>query len=295
MSDIKFISPLYDCTFKMLWKSRECRSWFTKLVKLIANVDLSDYELYDPEYNKSGNIKEYRLDIVFKSKSSDDILNIEMYKDFEMVDRIKSHAYVFRILSTNYESNEEYRLKKAIQINFNDGVFKDDPDVDIISYKLRDKLGKYELDEITIYEVYLHNFRNYCYNESEELYAMLSLLNANSYEEMEVIANGNLEAKIVVDKLKEIANEKRFGVIYDAEKEQRKRERSNYSFGYDEGREEGILEGKAEGILEGKNETLSSVYKVISMLKDNYSIEEISKVTQLDSSEIEKIKEEMEA
>lgn len=47
-----FISPLYDSTFKYLWKKEVSRNFFIELIKLITTIDLSKYSLYDPELNK---------------------------------------------------------------------------------------------------------------------------------------------------------------------------------------------------------------------------------------------------
>ncbi|MBD9107267.1 hypothetical protein EGP99_05615 [bacterium] len=53
------------------------------------------------------------------------------------------------------------------------------------------------------------------------------------------------------------------------------------------GKAEGLAEGKAEGIDEGK--TIGKAEIAINLLKENYPIEKISKVTGLTEEEIEKI------
>ena len=53
-----------------------------------------------------------------------------------------------------------------------------------------------------IYEVYLSKYKGLCYNETNELDAMLSFLSANSYEEMERIAWGKKESLAIMDELK---------------------------------------------------------------------------------------------
>ena len=61
-----------------------------------------------------------------------------------------------------------------------------------------------------------------------------------------------------------------------------------FSQGKAEGREEGKAEGKAEGISEGKNERNIEIAR--NMLKDNISVESISKYTDLSINEINSLK-----
>ena len=39
----RFISPLYDTTFKYLWKSNSSRLFFIKLIKYLTTIDLTNY------------------------------------------------------------------------------------------------------------------------------------------------------------------------------------------------------------------------------------------------------------
>ena len=63
----------------------------------------------------------------------------------------------------------------------------------------------------------------------------------------------------------------------------------------EEGRAEGLKEGKAEGLKEGKTEGIkqSKIDIAKAMLKENYVIELIAKVTNLSIKDIEKLKEEL--
>ena len=58
--------------------------------------------------------------------------------------------------------------------------------------------------------------------------------------------------------------------------------------GLAEGEAKGLAEGKAEGIDEGKN--IGKAEIAINLLKENYPIEKIIKVTGLTEEEIEKLK-----
>ena len=52
----RFISPLYDTTFKYLWKCDTERFYFIKLIKYLTTIDLSNYHLYDNEINSGNNL-----------------------------------------------------------------------------------------------------------------------------------------------------------------------------------------------------------------------------------------------
>ena len=62
----KFIKPLYDTTIKYLVKSTDTRNIIYKLIYLATGINLSDYTLIDQELNTGNNIKDYRLDLLFK-------------------------------------------------------------------------------------------------------------------------------------------------------------------------------------------------------------------------------------
>ena len=184
-----FISPLYDSTFKFLWKKESSRNWFRKLIKLITNEDLFNYNLYNPELS-SGNKdkKSYSLDILFIDKNDEfdfnKAINIEMYKDYYDSALYKSHAYIFRLLGNGYDTNKNYKKKRAIQVNFINAYCPLNNNITITRYELYDKKINYNLDDLTIYNVYLPKFKGICYNDGDELGAMLSLLQADSFSEM---------------------------------------------------------------------------------------------------------------
>ena len=69
---------------------------------------------------------------------------------------------------------------------------------------------KYKKNYMKIYEVYLSKYKGLCYNEANELDAMLSFLSANSYEEIERIACSKKEALVIMDELKKLSKEEDF-------------------------------------------------------------------------------------
>ena len=127
-----------------------------------------------------------------------------------------------------------------------------------------------------IYEVYLSKYKGLCYNEANELDAMLSFLSANSYEEMERIACGKKEALAIMDELKRLAKEEDFLPEYDFEREMRRVTNTEKEISKQEGHAEGLSEGKESAIREVASK----------LLKNNVDIETISKSTGLSIEEL---------
>lgn len=133
---------------------------------------------------------------------------------------------------------------------------------------ISDESGKYKKNYMKIYEVYLSKYKGLCYNEANELDAMLSFLSANSYEEMERIACGKKEALAIMDELKRLAKEEDFLPEYDFEREMRRVTNTEKEISKQEGKESAIREVASK------------------LLKNNVDIETISKSTGLSIEEL---------
>ena len=88
-----------------------------------------------------------------------------------------------------------------------------------------------------------------------------------------------------VKEAEEVSFEGGVGEAYDKEWALRDQ---GYRDGLSQGKVEGREEGKAEGISEGKNERNIEIAR--NMLKDNISVESISKYTDLSINEINSLK-----
>ena len=107
---------------------------------------------------------------------------------------------------------------------------------------ISDESGKYNKNYIKIYEVYLSKYKGLCYNEANELDAMLSFLSANSYEEMERIAWGKKESLAIMDELKKLSKEEDLLPEYDFEREMRRVTNTEKEISKQEGKELSIRE-----------------------------------------------------
>ena len=107
---------------------------------------------------------------------------------------------------------------------------------------ISDESGKYNKNYMKIYEVYLSKYKGLCYNEANELDAMLSFLSANSYEEMERIAWGKKESLAIMDELKKLSKEEDLLPEYDFEREMRRGTNTEKEITKQEGKESSIRE-----------------------------------------------------
>ena len=107
---------------------------------------------------------------------------------------------------------------------------------------ISDESGKYNKNYMKIYEVYLSKYKGLCYNEANELDAMLSFLSANSYEEMERIAWGKKESLAIMDELKKLSKEEDILPEYDFEREMRRVTNTEKEVSKQEGKELSIRE-----------------------------------------------------
>ena len=94
------------------------------------------------------------------------------------------------------------------------------------------------------------------------------------------------ELREAVDKLRDLNEDDEVREIYEAEFWDRCIRNSERSFAEKKGRSEGLSQGRREGRNEGKTETETMI--ILNMIKNNISIEDISKLTNID---IERVKE----
>ena len=292
----EFISPLYDTTFKHLWKKETSKAYLTRLVFLLTKINLEEFSLYDPEINSGNSLKDHRMDIVFvkdpKEPRKSDMINVEMYKTYDNASVLKSKYYAYKLLGESMTSGDRYFKRNLIQINLNNGKFEENKKEKILIFKIMSTEGKYQYDDITMYNVYLSNFKDTCYTESEELARMLSFLAADSYEEMEKIANKDKEMLRVMEELKELAINEKFIGLYNFEREHQRMMNTERDLGKEEGLQEGMVLGEEKGLQEGKllGKEEQNIEIAKNMLKNKIDIKMISSCTGLSIEEIENLK-----
>ena len=276
----EFFTLLSDTTFKRMFKDEDSRFFFEKVIKYYSKLDLEGYELYDNEINSGNVARDYRLDVLLKKDR--DFIIVEMNKDVSERVLIKNRMYLFLIAGGGLEKGEDFVKMKTALINFNNSIYKINPDAINIDYTLRNEKYNDVIDDIKIHNIYLESLKNVRYNGSNEEETFAAMMIASSYEEMREIANGNEEALYIVDKLERLAEDDKFRTDYNVELVRRKEINSARLDGYDDGKAEGFEAGaKAKEIEIAKN-----------LLKDGIPIEVVSKNTGLSIEELEELKKE---
>ena len=135
----------------------------------------------------------------------------------------KNLYYALRLAGYGYLSGKDYDERYVTQINLNNKIINDGKKGNsLIDYKLQDPKYAKILKNLNIIDIYLLNYKGIRYNGTNKYETYLSMLTANSYEEMEEIVGDLEERRIIMEKLKELGLDDKFGMFYDDEIVQKK-------------------------------------------------------------------------
>ena len=113
-------------------------------------------------------------------------------------------------------------------------------------------------------------------------------MNVKSYEEAEKLAKEDKYLMSTVEMVRDFVSDPEIRSLFDRDKlKEESAELRGRKVGIREGKNLGLIEGKNLGLIEGKN--LGIIETAKNMLKENYSFEQISKITNLTTSEIKKL------
>ena len=275
----RFISLMSDTTAKALIKDDHYRWFYEEIIKYKTGIDLKPYNLIDNELNTGNKVKDYRADTIFLNKNN--LVNLEFNQFVYAHTMIKNIKYALRMAGNGYLSGEQYYHRFVTQINLNNKIMTDKVKKwNKKDYKLEDYKTKAYLKDVRIITIDLLDYKGIVYDGTNKYETYLSMLTAESYEEMERIVGDLKEGKIIMKKLKELGLDDEFGMYYDAEIVHRKEINSARSDGYND--------GKQEGKKEGKKDTATSIAK--SMLAKKMELPLISELTGLSQKQIASIR-----
>ena len=209
--------------------------------KKIIELEILNPNLIQERYKRRGQ----RLDLLVKTK--DEIINVELNKNYTEEIKIRNLHYIFKLASLNTERGNKYKIGYSIvQINLNFYNSKYEKNI----YTLYDKINKIELtDYIKIYNVgidkYIKNYYNNGkkFTKGEEALIMLDM----NKEELEELS----EKSEIVNNFKEEvikANNDEFVVDWiSREEEQKQYEEVMYEKGIIQGKQLGLEEGLTQG------------------------------------------------
>ncbi len=275
----RFISLMSDTTAKALIKDDHYRWFYEEIIKYKTGIDLKPYNLIDNELNTGNKVKDYRADTIFLNKNN--LVNLEFNQFVYAHTMIKNIKYALRMAGNGYLSGEHYYHRFVTQINLNNKIMTDKVKKwNKKDYKLEDYKTKAYLKDVRIITIDLLDYKGIVYDGTNKYETYLSMLTAESYEEMERIVGDLKEGKIIMKKLKELGIDDEFGMYYDAEIVHRKEINSARSDGYND--------GKQEGKREGRKDTATSIAK--SMLAKKMELPLISELTGLSQKQIASIR-----
>ena len=271
----RFISLMADTTAKALVKDDHYKWFYEDFIKFATGIDLKTYTAIDNELNTGNKVKDYRADTIFLNKNR--LVNLEFNQFVHTHTMIKNIKYALRMAGNGYLQGEQYTHKFVIQINLNNIVKTEKVNGwNEKDYKLEDYKSKAYLKDVRIITIDLRKYKGIVYDGTNKYETYLSMLTAESYEEMERIVGDLKEGKIIMEKLKQLGLDDTFGMYYDAEIVHRKEINS--------ARSDGIKEGIKQGKKAGANNEKKSIAK--NLLKMNLSVKDIMKATGLSKKQI---------
>ena len=271
----RFISLMADTTAKALIKDDHYRWFYEDIIRFLTGIDLRRYTAIDNELNTGNKVKDYKADTIFLKRNT--LINIEFNQFVYSHTIIKNIRYALRMAGNGLLEGEKYYHKFITQINLNN-IIKDSKarEWNEKDYKLEDYKSKAYLKDVRIITIDLRKYKGIVYDGTNKYETYLSMLTARSYEEMEKIVGDLKEGKIIVEKLKELGLDDKFGMYYDAEIVHRKEVNSARSDGYND--------GKHDGRREGSKEKAKSIAK--NLLNMGISKKDIMKATGLSKKQI---------
>ena len=256
-----------DTTAKALVKDDHYKWFYEDFIKFTTGIDLKPYTAIDNELNTGNKVKDYRADTIFLYKNN--LVNLEFNQFVYDHTMIKNIKYALRLAGNGYLQGEQYYHRYVTQINLNNKIKSDKVKKwNEKDYKLEDYKSKAYLKDVRIITIDLGEYKGIIYDGTNKYETYLSMLTAESYEEMERIVGDLKEGKIIMEKLKELGLDDEFGAYYDAEIVHRKE----------------INSARSDGRKEGANNEKKSIAK--NLLKMNLSVKDIMKATGLSKKQI---------
>ena len=263
----RFISLMADTTAKALIKDDHYRWFYEEVIKFKTGVDLKGYQLMDPELNTGNKGKDYRLDLIFINKTK--LFNLELNQFVYPHTFIKSLKYALRLAGNGYIKGQQYYQRFVTQLNLNYKIMSDKVKRRYSrDYKLEDCKCKDKLKDIRVVTTNLLDYKGIVYDGTNKYETYLSMLTAESYEEMERIVGDLKEGKIIMEKLKELGLDDEFGAIYDEEIVHKME----------------INSARSDGRKEGATNEKKSIAK--NLLKDGLPIPKVCKYTGLSQKQV---------
>ena len=291
----------YDIAFKAVFTGEE--NILAKLVSSITGIDYWDlkdnliFETNEIPISKQ-NEKAKRCDFILRL-SNKNVINLEINTSYYSKLSIKNLSYICGLYSISTKRGEDYDENfVAVQINLN-----------CYEENKSKALEEYLLQEVTSHKVYTNNLSIFNLNvvkcndiyyncdDKEDIPNYIkwgALIYTRDINKIPDIAEGILtqkEMERIMDKIENLNNDSLFMSELEAIKWQERKEKclkedgvkEGYALGLEHGLEQGLESGYNKGIVEKTNEI------IFSMIKNNMSLDDISKIINKPIEEIKEI------
>ncbi len=282
----KFYTCKYDRAFKEVFMKEENKDILEKVLETVLGVKIEKIRFLNLERNVDNlKVKRKHLDLYLETNIGK--IQVEVNTENPNYLNSRNMAYICDIYSHHTLVGEEYNEKTLIiQINFSYDIKNEES---IRKYMVQDEKGNKYVNNLIIYEINMEKYKKFWYNKNKEeieknkYILMLDL----GLKELEELSEKDKVVSKYMEEIERVNENPEFREYMSAEEDNRKIENSIRSEGYELGVKQGLEKGLKEGIEQGKKEGIEKIVK--EMMKQNYSIEEISQLTGLDEQELKKL------
>ena len=268
--------PIVSDTMFDTMINNESRKKYAALI--ISSVLERDYnEIYNSiEYVKNKLDKQLDIEkgreVDFICKLKDEYIGIEMNNNYSKEVFERNISYAMGIYKSKEIRGSKYSFNKILQINLNNFTFENN-DKEVEEYALRNENGEYLTEKIKIINIYLPNIRKKYYNKEElnELDKVMLVLNEEDNNNLSKLYKGEKVMEDYVKDAKRASISDDIVGLYDKELHEELLRNTE------------LYNAEQKGIREKAIETAKN------MLKENISIDIISRVTGLDIKEINEL------
>ena len=286
----------YDVIFKALFINQE-----NILAKMIADITGMDYKLLEdnivmitneiPIDNKDEKFK--RCDFILRMNNNN-IINLELNRQSHSGLIVKNLVYLFQLFSASFKKGDEYDSELVImQININCFMNNIGITKPINKYKILDEDGQSYTDNVVIYDLNVVKCHELYYNNSSEKVPNYvrwgAFIYCDDFFKIPDIVKGIMtkkEIEVIMDKINNITNDD----LFMTKAEMLHWEEWEKNTLYNDGKKEGFNDGKEQGIEQGIEQMVYLTIK--NMIKEKFTLEDISKVTGKSIDDIKKYIEE---
>ena len=276
----KYYTCKYDRAFKEVFLKENNKDLLKTLIEKVLKIKIKEIKLRPNERNQDNiRIKRKTYDALVKTENKVIEIEVNANANEEYVNP-RNMSYISDLYSHNTLKGEEYDDKtEIVQINFSYNLKEKEK---IREYYVQDKSNKKYVENFRIIEINMDYFVNLWYtNKEEEInkYKILIMLGLEK-EDLKKLSKEDKVVSKYMNELNKINEDPEFREYMTYEEDQRKIFNSRMSAATRKGIQKGIQKGITERNIEIAKK----------MLKENLSIEQISRITNLTENEIKKLK-----